>query len=54
VPVIDAILAPFKYAEFLAGLALRFGWHPSRVWGSEAPSEAELSAWGSFDQQASS
>jgi allantoin racemase len=48
VPVIDAILAPFKYAEFLVDLANRFGWHPSRMWGSEAPPEAELSAWKLF------
>lgn len=45
IPVIDAILAPFKYAEFLAGLAGRLGWHPSRMWGSEAPPETELSSW---------
>jgi allantoin racemase len=49
VPVIDAILAPFKYAEFLAELAGRFGWHPSRVWGSEAPPQDELADWGLFD-----
>ena len=46
VPVIDAVLAPFKYAEFLAELAQRFGWYPSRMWGSEAPPEEELAAWG--------
>ena len=46
VPVIDATLAPFKYAEFLAELAKRFGWYPSRMWGSEAPPQAELAAWG--------
>jgi len=45
VPVIDAILAPFKYAEFLVDLASRFGWRPSRMWGSEAPPEAELTTW---------
>ena len=45
VPVIDAVLAPFKYAEFLADLAGRFGWHPSRMWGSEAPPQGELIAW---------
>jgi allantoin racemase len=52
VPVIDAVLAPFKYAEFLAELAQRFGWHPSRVWGNEAPPDAELTAWGLFDKPA--
>jgi allantoin racemase len=48
VPVIDAVLAPFKYAEFLADLAQRYGWFPSRMWGSEAPPEEEVSAWGLF------
>jgi allantoin racemase len=48
VPVIDAVLAPFKYAEFLAELAQRYGWFPSRMWGSEAPPEEEVSAWGLF------
>jgi allantoin racemase len=50
VPVIDAILAPFKYAEFLAELAERFGWHPSRMWGGEAPPPEEVTAWGLFDE----
>jgi allantoin racemase len=45
VPVIDAILAPFKYAEFLVDLAGRFNWRPSRMWGSEAPPDAELTTW---------
>ena len=49
VPVIDAILAPFKYAEFLAELAGRFGWYPSRKWGSESPPQEELTAWGLFE-----
>ncbi len=48
VPVIDAVTAPFKYAEFLADLAQRFGWHPSRKWGSEAPPKEEIEAWGLF------
>jgi allantoin racemase len=48
VPVIDAILSPFKTAEFLAEVAARFGWQPSRKWGSEAPPEAEVSAWNLF------
>ncbi len=50
VPVIDAALAPFKYAEFLAETAQRFGWHPSRKWGSEAPPPDEIEAWGLFRQ----
>jgi allantoin racemase len=52
VPVIDAVTAPFKYAEFLAELAGRFGWYPSRAWGSEAPPSEELDAWGLFDRPA--
>ncbi len=48
VPVIDAVLSPFKYAEFLVDLANRFGWRPSRMWGSEAPPEAELTTWKLF------
>jgi allantoin racemase len=48
VPVIDAVLAPFKYAEMLAEMAGRFGWVPSRVWGSEAPPQHELDDWGLF------
>jgi allantoin racemase len=52
VPVVDAVLAPFKYAEFLAELARRFGWHPSRVWGSEAPPRQELDVWQLFNQPA--
>lgn len=52
VPVIDAVTAPFKYAEFLAELAASFGWRPSRKWGSEAPPKEELEAWGLFDKAA--
>ena len=50
VPVIDSVLAPFKYAEFLAESAQRFGWVPSRVWGSEAPPVSETEQWKLFDQ----
>jgi allantoin racemase len=52
VPVIDAVTAPFKYAEFLAELAERFGWYPSRAWGSEAPPREELEDWGLFEGRA--
>jgi len=48
VPVIDSALAPFKYAEFLAETAQRFGWYPSRRWGSEPPPEDEIKAWDLF------
>lgn len=48
VPVIDAVTAPFKYAEFLAETAQCFGWEPSRKWGSEGPPREEIEAWGLF------
>jgi len=46
VPVIDAILAAFKYAEFLIELRKRFGWSHSKAYGYESPPEAEIQAWG--------
>lgn len=52
VPVIDAVTSPFKYAEFLAELANRFAWYPSRMWGSEAPPQHELDEWMLFDEPA--
>jgi allantoin racemase len=45
VPVIDATVAPFKYAELLGELA-RLGWRPSEVGGYAAPAEDELEAFG--------
>jgi allantoin racemase len=48
VPVIDAVVAPFKQAEHLARMKQRFGWIPSRIWSCEPPSEAELSKFGLF------
>jgi allantoin racemase len=45
VPVIDATVGPFKYAELLGEVA-RLGWLPSRIGGYAAPSEAELEAFG--------
>jgi len=48
VPVIDAVVAPFKQAEHLATMKRRFGWAPSRMWSCEPPSEAELSEFGLF------
>ncbi|MEM7032506.1 MAG: aspartate/glutamate racemase family protein, partial [Chloroflexota bacterium] len=50
VPVIDAVLAPFKYAEFLADTAHRFGWYPSRVGGSKAPPDDEVDTWRLFKE----
>ena len=48
VPVIDAMLAPFKMAELLAETADKFGWYPSRKWGSQSPPEDEVNAWRLF------
>ena len=52
VPVIDSVVAPFKYAEFLVESAQRFGWYPSRMWGSEAPPLSEIKQWKLFDKPA--
>jgi allantoin racemase len=49
VPVIDAVIAPFKLAELMAGTAAQYGWYPSRKWGSEAPPSQEVKEWGLFD-----
>jgi allantoin racemase len=49
VPVIDAVLAPFKLAELMAQTANAFGWYPSRKWGSEQPPVEEIDGWGLFD-----
>jgi allantoin racemase len=45
VPVIDATVAPFKYAELLGDLAA-LGWRPSKVGGYAAPPLSELEAFG--------
>ncbi|MFF5988423.1 MULTISPECIES: aspartate/glutamate racemase family protein [Prauserella] len=42
VPVIDATVAPLKYAEFLADLSARFGWSHSKLIGYEGPTAVEL------------
>jgi allantoin racemase len=52
VPVIDAVQAPFKQAEFLVELAQRFGWYPSRKGGSEPPPQDELIEWALFSEPA--
>ena len=46
VPVIDAILAAFKYAEFLIELRKRFGWGHSKIYAFESPPEEEIRSWG--------
>lgn len=42
VPVVDAIVAPLRYAELLADIRLRHGWATSRALGYERPDEEEL------------
>lgn len=50
VPVIDPVVAAFKVAEAAAGMKRRFGWSPSRVGSCEPPSEAEIKAFGLFQE----
>jgi allantoin racemase len=45
VPVIDATVGPFKYAELLGELA-RIGWRPSEVGGYASPPRTEAEAFG--------
>jgi len=45
VPVIDAVLAPLKYAEFLVDLRDRFGWSHSKVYGYQSPPRDEIESW---------
>jgi allantoin racemase len=45
VPVIDAIVAPIRYAELLADIRLRHGWGTSRAVGYGRPDEDELDAF---------
>ncbi|HHY04000.1 MAG TPA: hydantoin racemase [Thermoanaerobacterales bacterium] len=49
VPVIDAIVAPFKYAEFLAELKDKFGWSHSKIGGYTSPMISEIKEWGLQD-----
>ena len=48
VPVIEAVIAPFKLVELLAETAGKFQWYPSRKWGSEAPPQKEIDTMGLF------
>ncbi len=42
VPVIDAVLAPLAFAEFLVGLRERFGWATSSACGFASPPHREV------------
>lgn len=50
VPVVDAVLAPFKYAEFLVELRKRFGWSHSKRGAYESPPIEEIRSWKLADQ----
>ena len=45
VPVLDATIAPLKYAEFLVGLRDRFAWGHSKAYGYESPPVSEIAEW---------
>lgn len=49
VPVLDAVTAPFKFAELLAELR-SFGWSHSNVGGYESPPLEEIREYGLADQ----
>jgi allantoin racemase len=48
VPVLDATIAPLKYAEYLVELRERFGWGHSKIASYEGPPELEVSEWSLF------
>lgn len=48
VPVIDAVIAPFKLAEHMAQMKQQFNWTPSRVWSCEPPPEEQIKEFGLF------
>src|SRR5262249_60875807 len=48
-PVVDATVAPFKYAELMADVAA-LGWRPSRVGGYASPPRRELEEFGLADR----
>ncbi len=50
VPVIDAIVAPFKYTEFLIELKQKFGWLHSKRYGFESPPLEEMKDMNLFEQ----
>jgi len=46
VPVLDATVTPFKFAEFKAELKQRYGWAASKIGGFQTPSGKEIYGWG--------
>lgn len=53
VPVIDSVVAPFKYTEFLAELYKKFGWKHSKIGGFESPPAREIEEWNLVEDYAS-
>jgi allantoin racemase len=45
VPVVDAVLASLKYAEFLVDLRRRFEWSHSKIYGYQSPPLEEIKKW---------
>lgn len=45
VPVLDATVTPFKFAEFKADLRKRYGWAASKIGGFESPTAGEIQRW---------
>lgn len=50
VPVIDPVITPLKYAEYLVALRDGFGWSHSKVGGYKSPPLKEIVAWKLGDQ----
>lgn len=50
VPVIDAIVAPFKFAEYLSEIKNKFNWIHSKKCMFESPSISEIKQWNLEEQ----
>lgn len=50
IPVIDAIVAPIKYAEFMIELRNKFGWGHSKICSYKSPPISEIKEWKLCDQ----
>jgi len=45
VPVLDTLITPLKYAEYLITLRDDFGWSPSKIGSYKSPPLGEIKAW---------
>ncbi len=50
IPVIDAVAAPFEFAQMLGRASNQHHWYPSRAHGSESPPQDEIIKWTLFGQ----